>query len=91
MPVPENIHIEPGKITFGGEAREVTAYSVKAGRMRAVLNIKSYLGTSEAFVTREEARALGRWLTQRVKEADREDRWQRFRAAFALSIRPRVR
>ena len=56
MPVPENIHIEPGKITFGSETRQVTAYSVKAGRMRAVLNIKSYLGTSEAFITREEAR-----------------------------------
>ncbi len=86
MPDPENIHIGRGKITFGSEAREVTAYRVKAGRMRAVLNIRSYLGTSEAFITREEARALGKQLTQWVKEADREDRWQRFKAAFRLRL-----
>jgi hypothetical protein len=88
MPTEENIRLTDGKIVLGGPAREITAMRVKAGRMRAVIEVRSHLGTSEAFVTGEEARALGKWLTTRVKDADREDRWQRFRQLLRFGRGP---
>jgi hypothetical protein len=84
MPSDETISVIDGKIILGAAARQVTAMRVRAGRMRAIIEVRSHLGASEAFVTREEARALGKWLTARVKQADREDRWQRFRKLLRL-------
>jgi hypothetical protein len=84
MPTEENIRFADGKIVLGSPARQITAMHVKAGRMRAVIEVRGTVGNSEAFITREEMRALSKWLTQRVKDADREDRWQRLRSILRL-------
>ena len=80
----EAIQVTPEKILLGTRARQITAMRVKAGRMRAVIEVRGTVGNSEAFITREEMRALSKWLTQRVKDADREDRWQRLRNILRL-------
>ena len=79
MPPAESIKLTDAEIMLGSSERHIRAYRVRAGRMRAVLMVGDYLGSAEAFVTQEEARALGKWLTRRVRQSDRENRRERLR------------
>jgi hypothetical protein len=66
-------------IVVGSGFRQARIMRVRTGRVRAVLLVQSHQGTAEIFVTLEEARALGKWLTRRVRQSDRENRRERLR------------
>jgi hypothetical protein len=76
------------EIAVGTADRSVRAMRVRTGRTRAGIVVDSYLGSAEAFVTLEEARALARWLTRRVRQADRENRRERLRKLLRLDSGP---
>jgi hypothetical protein len=75
----ESIISTDSDITIGSGFRQARRMRVKTGRMRAVLTVQSHQGSAEIFVTLEEARALARWLTRRVRQSDRENRRERLR------------
>jgi hypothetical protein len=72
MPPAESIKLTDARVMLGSSERHIRAYRVRAGRMRAVLIVGNYLGSAEAFVTLEEARALARWFSRRVRQSDQE-------------------
>lgn len=84
----ENIRLIDGKLILGSAVRQITVMHVRAGHMRALIEVRGTVGRGEAFITREEMRALSKWLTARVKDADREDRWQRLRNILRLGRGP---
>jgi hypothetical protein len=66
---------------WGSGDRQITAMRIRAGRMRALLAVESYQGHAGSLysITLEEARALGKWLTNRVRQFDWEIRRERSR------------
>jgi hypothetical protein len=63
-------------IAVGSGNRQVRVMKVEVGQRKALVMAQSHIGKAEVFVTLEEARALGKWLTRRVKQVDRQNRWQ---------------
>jgi hypothetical protein len=63
-------------IAVGRGTRQARLMRVESGRHRVLISVQSHIGKAEVFVTLEEARALGKWLTRRVKQVDRQNRWQ---------------
>jgi hypothetical protein len=63
-------------IAVGSGNRQVRVMKVEAGQRKALVMTQSHIGKAEVLVTLEEARALGKWLTRRVKQIDRQNRWQ---------------